>query len=205
VFLTRTLYLLLIVLGTSLAGLAFPFTPRNNAVLALVTVGLPSLALVAWARPSPASRSFLAATLRFAVPASLAVAAIAVPVYGAYLASASVATARSALVTITVFCGLLLIPFLSRTRAHADESPRTAAVPRRDVRPVLLALAMAVVYGVIATLPLSRAFFDLTPLAASDVAVLGALALAWAIALMAVRRLGVVERLQAKGPNANAG
>ena len=51
--LTRTLYMLLIVLGATLAGLPFPFSPRGSSLLALVTVGLPGLAMIAWARPVP--------------------------------------------------------------------------------------------------------------------------------------------------------
>ena len=199
--LTRTLYLLLIVLGASLAGLAFPFTPRNNAVLALVTVGLPSLALVAWARPSPTSRNLIDVTLRFAVPASVAVAAVALPVYAFYLRSTgSVDTARSALVTLTVFCGLLLIPVLSRTRGTSRGDVTADGTQPRDLRPVVLALAMAALYGLIASLPLARWFFELAPLSGADVVALGTIAVLWGLAVLAVRRLGVVEWLQSHRP-----
>jgi cation-transporting ATPase E len=177
--LTRTLYMLLIVLGATLAGLPFPFSPRGSSLLALVTVGLPGLVVIAWARPVPWRGSLVGATLRFAVPAAVAVAAIAVPAYGLYLRHAgSVSLARSALVTITAACGTLLIPFLG-----------AAADARLDRRRVALAVGMAALYAAILALPIGRWLFEIEPIAAGDAVGLALLALAWALALSALRDL----------------
>jgi cation-transporting P-type ATPase E len=181
--LTRTLYMLLIVLAAALAGLDFPFSPRNNSLLALVTVGLPSLVVLGWARPVPAPASVLRAVLSFAVPTALAVAAVAVPVYAAYLReTGSVELGRAALVTITVNCGTLLVVFLTHSTRPGD------------CRPALFAVAMVALYALISALPLARSFFDLKPLPIADAIGLALLAGAWALALVVLRRVDLARR-----------
>jgi len=175
--------MLLIVLAAGLAGLDFPFSPRNNSLLALVTVGLPSLVVLGWARAVPTPQSVLRAVLRFAVPAALAVAVVAVPVYAAYLhETGSLEIGRSALVTITVDCGTPLIVFLTQPERRGDR------------RPALLAIAMAALYALISALPLARSFFDLEPLPIPDAIGLALLAGAWAIALATIRKLDLPHR-----------
>ena len=78
--LARTVYMLLIVVAAALLALPFPFTPKNNAVLALLTVGIPTLVMAFWAPPVRSPRSVVWRVLRFAVPYGVAVAALAVPV-----------------------------------------------------------------------------------------------------------------------------
>ena len=177
--LTRTLYMLLIVLAATVAGLPFPFSPRGSSLLGLVTVGLPGLAVIAWARPIPWRGGLVRAALGFAVPAAVAVAAIAVPVYALYLGHAgSVSLARSALVTITAACGTLLIPFLG-----------TATGSPLDRRHVGLAVVMAALYAVILALPITRWLFEIEPIPVGDAVGLAILALAWAFALSVLRNL----------------
>ena len=61
VLLARTFYVLLIIVGASLLQLPFPFTPRQNSILAFITVGVPIIVLALWVRPVP-SRSGLLGT-----------------------------------------------------------------------------------------------------------------------------------------------
>ena len=81
VLLARTFYVLLIIVGSSLLQLPFPFTPRQNSILAFVTVGVPILVLALWVKPGPSRSGLLLQTLRISVPLSLGVAAVALPVY----------------------------------------------------------------------------------------------------------------------------
>ncbi len=193
--LTRTFYMLLIVLGAAIGGLAFPFTPRNSSLLALVTVGLPSLVVVAWARPVSSSPDFMRTTLRFSVPAAIAVTAIALPVYMYALAhTGSVALARSALITITTYCGTLLIPILAPSnRTNASQG---WGLSGRDWRPALLAVAMVVLFGAIMALPLARWFYEIEPIPPSDAALLGLVSLGWALVVFLVRRVRILDRLE---------
>jgi hypothetical protein len=138
--------------------------------------------VLGWARPVAAPASALRAVLGFAVPAALAVAVVAVPVYAAYLReTGSLELARSALVTITVDCGTLLVVFLTQPERRGDR------------RPALLAIAMAALYALISTLPLARSAFDLEPLPIANAMALALLAGAWALALVALR--GLVRKL----------
>jgi cation-transporting ATPase E len=188
--LTRTFYMLLIILGAAIGGLAFPFTPRNNSLLALVTVGLPGLAVIAWARPVQSPPDFVRTTLRFSVPAAVAVTAVALPVYAYYLAhTGSVDTARSALITITTYCGTLLIPILAPSKRADDSQGRELG--GRDWRPALLAVAMVVLFGAIMALPLARWFYEIEPIPPSDAALLGLVSLGWALIVFIVRRVRI--------------
>ena len=186
--LTRTFYMLLIILGAAIGGLEFPFTPRNSALLAFVTVGLPSLVVVVWARPIPSPPDFVRTTLRFAVPAAIAVTAVGLPVYAYYLGeTGSVAVARSALITITTYCGALLIPVLApSTRTDVLKG---RAVRGHDWRPTVLAVAMVVLFGAIMALPLARWFYEIEPIPLVDAVLLGIVSVAWALVICTVRRL----------------
>ena len=191
---TRTLYMLLIVLGAAIGGLEFPFTPRNGALLAFVTVGLPSLVVVAWARPIPSPPDFVRTTLRFAVPAAIAVAAVGLPVYAYALSqTGSVDVARSALITITTYCGVLLIPVL--VTSSWTDAPQDGTLRRRDWRPAILAVAMIVLFGAIMSLPLARWFYAIEPIPVGDAVMLGLVSLVWALVVCVLRRLAIVDRL----------
>jgi cation-transporting ATPase E len=193
--LTRTFYMLLIILGAAICGLEFPFTPRNSALLAFVTVGLPSLVVVVWARPIPSPPDFVRTTLRFAVPAAIAVTAVGLPVYAYYLGeTGSVAVARSALITITTYCGALLIPVLAPSTR--PDGPNGGAMRGQDWRPTFLAVAMVVLFGSIMSLPLARWFYEIEPIPLADAVRLGLVSLAWALVVFVVRRLGVVDQIE---------
>jgi cation-transporting ATPase E len=183
---SRTVSALVIVLGAPLLALEFPFTPRTNSILALLTVGIPTLALAAWA-PSGRSRAPLVpSALRFSVPAGVALAAVALPVYWVYATgTGDTGIARSALATVGIFCGILLIPFLSPP----------GAPPARDLRPTALAGVMVVAFAVVQLVPGLRAVFELEALSAVDVLSLAAVALAWAWVLFRLRAVRFVPRV----------
>jgi cation-transporting ATPase E len=193
ILLARTFYMLLIIAGATLLSLPFPMTPRNNAVLALVTVGIPVVALIAWAPAGRSPRWLLGRALRFAVPAALAVAAFSLPVYGLYhAASASDEVARTALTTLTSLCGIGLILLLAPpTRRPATDGPWLTG----DPRPTALAGAMVVLFGVIIGVPASREFYGLAALSPADILALAAIAAVWFVALaLARRRFAIVRR-----------
>ena len=114
VLLARTFYVLMIIVGSALIELPFPFTPRQNSILAFVTVGVPILVLALWVKPVPSRTGLLVQTLRISIPLSLGVVAVALPVYAtALLNGATADVARTMLTTIATFMGigaLILIP-----------------------------------------------------------------------------------------------
>ncbi|MDI3340253.1 MAG: HAD-IC family P-type ATPase [Sphaerobacter sp.] len=193
-FLVRTLYVALVIFGTSLAGAPFPFTPKHNAILALLTVGIPVVAMAAWARPGTTPRRLVLSGSHFVVPAACSIAWVAGVIYLFYLAQGtSVETARTALTTITMVCGLIMIPFA--------QPPNAAFVGGSDLngdwRSTLLAAAMLGVYAGVLAWPTARTFYGLTVLGTLDYIILAHVAIGWAVILRFAWRLRVLDRLRA--------
>lgn len=189
--LTRTLYVLLLIVATRLAGVPFPITPKHNSLLALLTVGIPIVAIAAWARPGR-PRSVISATSHFVFPAAFTVSIVSLVVYLACLATTGdVDVARSALTTASVLCGLVLVSFV--------EPPTEAWVGgdtlSGDWRPTLLALGMLGLFGLIMVVPPLRAFFELTLLRGWDYLMIVASVIGWAFVLRFIWRSHLFERL----------
>jgi hypothetical protein len=99
--------------------------------------------------------------------------------------------AQTVLTSVTVFCGLGLLPLISS--GAREESPG------RLVRlwPWLLAGIMLCVYLVILALPFARDFYELTTLAPREILVLLGIGAAWTVAVHGTRRTGLVRGLEA--------
>jgi cation-transporting ATPase E len=80
VFLARVGTQALVIVAVTMLGLGFPYSPANVG-LTLLTVGVPTLFLTAWARPSAPDPHLLANLGRFVVPAAVLTAAAGVAVY----------------------------------------------------------------------------------------------------------------------------
>jgi cation-transporting P-type ATPase E len=80
VFLARVGTQGLVIVAVTMLGLGFPYSPANVG-LTLLTVGVPTLLLTMWARPSPPEPDLLARLGRFVIPASVITAAGGVGVY----------------------------------------------------------------------------------------------------------------------------
>ncbi|OZM79172.1 haloacid dehalogenase [Pseudonocardia sp. MH-G8] len=79
-FLTRVAVQALIILITAALGLAFPYTPTQVG-LTVLTVGLPTLCLSFWARPTAPDPHLLRNLARFVAPVTVVTATIATLVY----------------------------------------------------------------------------------------------------------------------------
>ncbi|TQN42826.1 cation-transporting ATPase E [Blastococcus colisei] len=80
VFLARVGTQALVILAVTMLGLGFPYSPANVG-LTLLTVGVPTLFLTAWARPTPPDPHLLPNLGRFVVPAAVITAAGGVALY----------------------------------------------------------------------------------------------------------------------------
>jgi cation-transporting ATPase E len=194
--LTRTLYVMLLIVGTQIVAVAFPVTPKHNSILALLTVGIPIFALAAWARPGAAARSVIRAASRFVWPAAITVAVVALAIYLFYLSrTGDVSVAQSALTTATVFCGLLLILFVEPPTEFWVAGDELSG----DWRPSALALGMLGLYGCVLAIRPLRDFFELSLLPVPEYLAIGVVAVVWALALRLVWRHRVLERLLSPG------
>ncbi len=178
--LTHTLYITLIIVAAAIVDVAFPTTPKLRSLITLLSVGIPTLGIATWARPDPAPGRVIHAVTGFVLPAALSVSAAAFGVYLAYiLTTGDAALAQSALTTVALLCGLVLVLFV--------EPPLPAFVAgdalSGDWRPTLVALGMLGLYGLAFLVPPIRDFYMLTPLPLLDWPVLGGVVAIWAVAL----------------------
>jgi cation-transporting ATPase E len=190
--LTRTLYVLLLVVATQIVGMAFPVTPKHNSLLALLTVGVPIFAIAAWARPGLAPASIIHAASRFVWPAASTISVVALAIYVYYVGTTGdVDIARTALTTATVFCGLLLIPFVEPPTQFWVAGDELSG----DWRPTILAVGMLGLYACVMAIGPLREFFELTLLRASDYVLIGLVVMLWALLLRLIWRHRLMERL----------
>jgi cation-transporting ATPase E len=189
--LSRTFYVLLIVAGAALLELPFPITPRQNGVLAMVTVGTPLLVLALWVPPRRLPKSLLGETLRVSIPVSLGVAVFALPIYAATIgAGVPVPEAQTVLTTFTIFCGLGLLPLI---RSGTRETGAGLFIRWWSW---ILAGIMLVVYLVLLEIPLMREFYELTPLPGPIIGQLLAISTAWTAGVHLILRRGIVFRVE---------
>ncbi len=82
-FLARTLSVTLLILATMVIDIGFPFVPKHNSLSALLTVGIPTLALAVWARPRQPEGGLLRSIMHFVFPAAITVFVFGLLLYAA--------------------------------------------------------------------------------------------------------------------------
>ncbi|MEO8458397.1 MAG: HAD-IC family P-type ATPase [Chloroflexota bacterium] len=179
-FLVRTLSVSLVIFAVALVGDVFPTTPRQNGVLAFLTVGIPTLALAAWARPAKTPRQLVLSSAHFVVPAAISIALLTFGVYELYIWKSDSETARTALTTTAILCGLLLIPFAQPPiRAFVGGTAFNG-----DWRPTMLAVVLLLFYGVILGITPIREFYELTILTPLQYGLIALIVAVWAVVLL---------------------
>ena len=183
-FLTKTVYSMLLALAIGVAGLPFPFLPRHLTLIGSLTIGIPSFFLALAPNTERARPGFVARVLRFAVPAGTLAAAATFAAYYLAIAQADVSLtqAKTTATLVLAAVGLRILTRLAR--------PLTAW--RR-----MLVTGVSLAFLVVLLVPGFRRFFELEiPPPLVFLAVVGILALvelvirvaAAAVALVAARR-----------------
>lgn len=208
-FLVRIFTFVLLIFATELVTGTFPLLIRHNAVVTTLVVGIPTIGVAFWAQAGqPPRRSLVRSTLHFVLPATLTLAITGLFVYLAYLVivilvapipdefvsrnmlEELLVVPRSALVTILVFCGLLLIPFLKPPSGFWEGGAPYSG----DWRYTLSALAMLLLYFIIVLIPPLRNIVDLAWLGISGYVLLGGVALGWGLLLRTMWRQHLLDR-----------
>ena len=173
-YLTKTVYAMLLALAVGVAGLAFPFLPRHLTLIGSVTIGIPSFFLALAPNAERARPGFLARVARFAIPAG---ALSAVATFLAYRIAQqepgiTLAQARTSATMVLTWIGLLVLSIIA--------APLTR--PR-----LLLVWSMAGLAIAALVLPPTRAFFALdTPEEIVWLAGFGIAAIVWSFARLFV-------------------
>jgi cation-transporting ATPase E len=71
-FLTRAIYFAMLIIATAVIGIGFPYVPKHATLVTLFTVGIPTFALAAWARPGNVPKEgLMRAVTHFVFPAAI--------------------------------------------------------------------------------------------------------------------------------------
>jgi cation-transporting ATPase E len=209
IFLTRVVYVALLILSTGLLG-GFPFEPKQSSLLALLTVGIPTVALATWAKPGrPPRRDLVRSLMYFVLPAAISISLIALLGYmvlfvnafgdlsdaasgsaDALIVTQAQAIAQTGLTTITVMCGLLLLAFVQPPVKFFVGGDALS----RDWRPTILALVEGAAYLLLLTVPDLQPLFALTPLTPVELGLIGIAVIVWMLLLRFTYRMRLLER-----------
>jgi cation-transporting ATPase E len=149
-YVTKTVYAMLIALGVGVVGLQFPFLPRHLTLIGALTIGIPSFFLALAPNNERARPGFLRRVLRFTIPAGT-LAALAT-FLGYVLArdepGVSLAEAQTTATMVLLWIGFLVLSVI--------------AAPLTTWR-LALVWAMPALFAVVILLPATREFFALDP------------------------------------------
>jgi magnesium-transporting ATPase (P-type) len=149
-YVTKTVYAMLIALGVGVVGLAFPFLPRHLTLIGALTIGIPSFFLALAPNNERARPGFLRRVLRFTIPAG-SLAAIAT-FLGYVLArdepGVTLAEARTTATMVLLWIGFLVLSAI--------------AAPLTTWR-LALVWAMPALFALVFAVPAAREFFALDP------------------------------------------
>jgi cation-transporting ATPase E len=147
-FVTKSVYAMLLSIAVGLLGLPFPFLPRHLTIISTLTIGIPGFFLALGPNTQRARPGFVRRVLRFAIPAGLiaSMATLAAYILVRDQANVSAAQDRTSATMVLFWLGLLILA--------------TVARPLNPTRRLLI-VAMAGTFILILAVPGLRAFFDL--------------------------------------------
>jgi cation-transporting P-type ATPase E len=173
-YLTKTVYAMLISLAVGVLGFVFPFLPRHLTLIGALTIGIPSFFLALAPNTERFRPGFVARVLRFAVPAGALAATATLFAYAIAqeLPSVTQAQAQTAAVFTLTWVGFAVLGLV--------------ATPLTGWRLWLL-WSMAGLFVLVVALPFTRTFFalDLPPLVVW-LAGIGIAAIVWSFARLFV-------------------
>jgi cation-transporting ATPase E len=149
-FLTKTVYSMLLAIATGLFGLPFPFLPRHLTLVGSLTIGIPGFLLALAPNRDLAHSGFVRRVLLFAVPAGVlgAVATFVAYYQSQSMAQVSVAESKTAATIALIVYGLLVLWYISRPLG---------------LKRLALVGGMAACLALAITVPMAMEFFKLDP------------------------------------------
>lgn len=176
-FLTKTVYAILLAIATAVSQLAFPFLPRHLSLVASLTIGIPGFFLALEKTSARSESGFLRRAWKFALPTGTLAAAASFAAYGlAQTEDAVLETARSSATMVLAAVGLFALAVISR--------------PLTPARQALVA-SMTAIFGFIMLNPGYREFWALPmPRLVVIFASVGIAAITGSVMYLALRTLG---------------
>lgn len=217
-FMVRIFSFILAIVAIGMITLSFPFGIKTSTLVTFLTVGLPPFFVTLWAKPGKRYDGKGDPFLHFVLPAMLTLSLASILVYLYFLAdnitpvldwlngriqleelSSRITVAEflraqhfaeTAIVTMQVYAGLLLLPFLKPpSPAWVGGEPLN-----RDQRYLIFAGVVLAAYLLIFAVPALRHFFELYPLKLIHHLGIGLVALFWALAVRFTWRNALLDR-----------
>ena len=168
-FVAKSVYAYLLIFATNLLGLEFPFLPRHGSLTAMLALGIPAIFISISIPPPQAGKDYLTNVLRFALPAgiSLAIVAMLVQVFVEWAFNQGTEESRT---LVSLVIGFTSIGFMIEVLGFEGASFRSLT------RPVMtLFLGGLLGFALVLTVytPWLRNFFDFSPINAGEWAVVG--------------------------------
>jgi cation-transporting ATPase E len=173
-YITKTVYAMLLSLAVGVAGFAFPFLPRHLTLIGALTIGIPSFFLALAPNTDRFRPGFVKRVARFALPAGTLAAIATFLAYTIVRRQPGVdlIQARTAAVMVLTWIGLLVLSII--------------AAPLNRPR-LLLIWSMAALFIVCVMLPATQKFFALeSPDDLVWLAAFGIAAIVWSFARLFV-------------------
>lgn len=202
-FLSRAFYAAMILIGSALmlGAVNFPFIPKHASLLTLLSVGIPTLGIAAWARVGVPNRNLMRDMIHFILPSAMSIAAVALATYVIFFhlhvysstsegIQEAINYARTALTTSIIFMGLGLIVFVEPPVIFMTGGSALSG----DWRPTISAGVMLGIYFLIVLINPLRQFFELEMLALNEYTLIFGIVLAWAIGLRMIWKFNLLER-----------
>ena len=223
-FLARVATQGVVILAVTMLGLGFPYSP-SQVGLTLLTVGVPTLFLTAWAGPAAPDPNLLGSLARFVIPAAVVTAAAGVGVYAwiyehavqgfssTNLPAGLIAEFESytgvsygdsgfaeASATIGAQTGLSTFVSLASFGLILFLRPPTRLLasytrPTSDKRPTVLAAVLVLVLGAVLFVPTLSDYFGLTHAAEPVFQVVLPALVLWFVLLTAAYRFRLLDRV----------
>jgi cation-transporting ATPase E len=149
-YVTKTVYAMLLSLGVGVVGLPFPFLPRHLTLVGALTIGIPSFFLALAPNEERARPGFLRRVLRFTIPAGIlaATATFLAYVLARDETGVTLAEARTTASMVLLWIGFLVLSVI--------------AAPLTRWR-LALVWVMPALFAFVVALPSTRRFFALDP------------------------------------------
>ena len=144
VFLTKSMYALLLALATGVAAVPFPFLPRHLTLISALTIGIPGFFLALMPNAERFRPGFFRRVMVFAVPCGVIAAGTA---FGAYYAALQLENVDEARVDATIALFMVTVTVL--------------AVSARPMNPIRAAIVLSMIGAFLLVLfipPLSQLF-----------------------------------------------
>ena len=168
-FMAKSVYAYLLIFATNLLALDFPFLPRHGSLTAMLALGIPAIFISISIPPPKAGKDYLTNVLRFALPAgiSLAIVAMVVQFFVEWAFNQGTEESRT---LVSLVIGFTSIGFMIEVLGFEGASFRSLT---RPVMTLLLGGLLGFALVLTVYTPWLRDFFDFSPINAGEWAVVG--------------------------------